>query len=144
MTYATIWGYKRHPEKIWELLRDFLQENDPKPNGSHFALTTLQKRGYLKEIITQNVDNLHQDSGSTQVIEFHGNLMNAKCMKCGKIAPLDKSMLNDPVFILPPKCLAPCGGNLKPNAILFGEGIPVEAHSAALAAVDACDLILVD
>lgn len=141
--YATIWGYRLYPHKIWELLRDFLTEHDPKPNDSHYALTKIQEKGRLNEIITQNVDNLHQDSGSGNVVEFHGNLMEAKCMGwwCGDITQLDRSMAKTMVD-LPPKCLK-CGANLKPNAILFGEGIPSKAHSLANCAVDKCDLLLV-
>lgn len=74
--YATIWGFWKHPEKIWELLHDFMRSSDPTPNAAHVALADLQKMGYLKSIVTQNVDNLHQDAGSTNVIEYHGSLLS--------------------------------------------------------------------
>ncbi|PFH35069.1 histone deacetylase SIR2 [Besnoitia besnoiti] len=141
--YATIWGFWRHPEKIWELLHDFMLTNDPQPNRAHVALTDLQKLGYLKAIVTQNVDNLHQDSGSTNVIEYHGSLLSATCTRCKKKLPLCKSMLQDESFmkVLPPKCS--CGGIFKPDAILFGEGIPSQAVRDANREVDKCDLLLV-
>lgn len=74
--YATIWGFWRHPDKIWELIYDFLNENDPEPNRGHRALARLEALGKLRSVVTQNVDNLHQDAGSKRVIEFHGNLMS--------------------------------------------------------------------
>lgn len=78
--YATIWGFWKHPEKIWELLHDFMRSSDPTPNPAHTALADLQKMGYLKSIVTQNVDNLHQDAGSTNVIEYHGSLLSVRCL----------------------------------------------------------------
>jgi len=143
MTYATIWGYKKAPHKIWELLRDFLQEQDPQPNRSHAALAKLEALGKLQAIITQNVDNLHQDAGSKKVIEFHGNLMEAVCFTCGRSFPLSKDMMTDPKFTacLPPKC--ECGGNMKPGAVLFGEGIPSDAYTRAFQEAKKCDLLLV-
>ncbi|EPR62320.1 histone deacetylase SIR2 [Toxoplasma gondii RUB] len=141
--YATIWGFWRYPHKIWELLLDFLRTNDPMPNAAHVALTDLQRLGYLKFIVTQNVDNLHQDSGSTNVIEYHGSLLSATCRQCGKKMRLSKSMLQDENFAkdLPPKCA--CGGIFKPDVILFGEGIPANAVRDANREVDKCDLLLV-
>ncbi|CBZ54167.1 putative NAD-dependent deacetylase [Neospora caninum Liverpool] len=141
--YATVWGFWRHPQKIWELLHDFMRSNDPVPNPAHIALTDLQRLGYLKSIVTQNVDNLHQDSGSTNVIEYHGSLLSATCRRCGEKLPLSKSMLQDDNFTkeLPPKCA--CGGIFKPDAILFGEGIPAHAVQNANREVDKCDLLLV-
>eukprot|EP01071_Lankesteria_metandrocarpae_P002654 Lankesteria_metandrocarpae@DN2461_c0_g1_i1.p1 len=144
MTYATIWGFNRHPEKIWELLRDFLQTSDPQPNPSHKALAALEEAGYLKCLITQNVDNLHQDAGSTDVIEFHGNLMKATCRKCSEEIQLTKLLFADREFTkhLPPKCKA-CGGIMKPNAVLFGEAIPAAASARANSEARKADLLLV-
>lgn len=142
-TYATIWGFWRHPEKIWELLRDFCRENDPEPNDSHRALYFLETMGKMKAIVTQNVDNLHQDAGSTNVIEYHGNLMKASCYRCGAQMELSKALLENTQFTrdLPPVCS--CGGVYKPNAVLFGEAIPYEARKAAQREVDRCDLLLI-
>eukprot|EP00921_Rhytidocystis_pertsovi_P016853 GHVQ01026530.1.p1 GENE.GHVQ01026530.1~~GHVQ01026530.1.p1 ORF type:complete len:264 (-),score=15.03 GHVQ01026530.1:1050-1841(-) len=136
-TYATIWGFWRHPEKIWELIRDFLQEHDPKPNDSHMALSEMEKMGFLQAIVTQNVDNLHQEAGSTKVVEFHGNLLSEPF-------PINKSLLKDESFNLqfPPKCRS-CGGNVKPDAVLFGESIPAVAVRESNALIRKCDLLLV-
>lgn len=74
--YATIWGFWRNPCKIWQLLHEFLNEHEPEPNLAHVALARLEALGIIRAIITQNVDNLHQDAGSRRVIEYHGNLMS--------------------------------------------------------------------
>lgn len=93
-------------------------------------------------MITQNVDNLHQDAGSADVIEFHGNLMVCRCKKCNsKYNTLDY-LFSDISF--PPHCNKEnCGGILKPEAVLFGEGIPSEANKRANKAAKECDLLMV-
>ncbi|XP_026193229.1 NAD-dependent protein deacylase Sir2A [Cyclospora cayetanensis] len=141
--YATIWGFWRNPSKIWQLLHEFLNEHEPEPNHAHVALARLEALGIVRSIITQNVDNLHQDAGSRRVIEFHGNLMNASCYRCGAKMQLTKQMARNPSFKkkLPPKCA--CGGYFKPDAILFGEGIPSQALREANLEADKCDLMLV-
>jgi hypothetical protein len=92
--------------------------------------------------VCASADNLHQDAGSTGVIEYHGSLMTAQCRRCkapgGPVLPLLSSSLG----AFPPKCTK-CGGPLKPSAILFGEAIPVDAAAAAAAAASACDVMLV-
>eukprot|EP00922_Rhytidocystis_sp_ex-Travisia-forbesii_P027319 GHVS01040040.1.p1 GENE.GHVS01040040.1~~GHVS01040040.1.p1 ORF type:complete len:265 (+),score=10.37 GHVS01040040.1:321-1115(+) len=142
--YATIWGFWRHPEKIWELIRDFLLVHDPQPNAGHVALARLEQLGCLQAIITQNVDNLHQDAGSTKVVEFHGNLLTARCYKCGATYPVNKELIKSSDFAksLPPKCTL-CGGNVKPDCILFGESIPSTALREASQLVKNCDVLLV-
>ncbi|KAL8440339.1 hypothetical protein Efla_000227 [Eimeria flavescens] len=141
--YATIWGFWRNPGNIWRLLHEFLNEQEPEPNRAHVALARLEALGFLKSIITQNVDNLHQEAGSRTVIEYHGNLMNASCYRCGAKMQLTKQIARDPSFKkkLPPKCT--CGGYFKPDAVLFGEGIPSAAIRAANKEADLCDLMLV-
>ncbi|KAL8434171.1 hypothetical protein ACSSS7_003353 [Eimeria intestinalis] len=141
--YATIWGFWRNPGNIWRLLHEFLNEHEPEPNRAHVALANLEALGIVKAVITQNVDNLHQDAGSQRVIEYHGNLMNASCYRCGAKMQLTKQMARDPSFRkkLPPKCT--CGGYFKPDAILFGEGIPSKAIREANKEADLCDLMLV-
>ncbi|KAL8450522.1 hypothetical protein Emag_003151 [Eimeria magna] len=141
--YATIWGFWRNPGNIWRLLHEFLNEHEPEPNRAHVALARLEALGIVKAVVTQNVDNLHQDAGSQRVIEYHGNLMNASCYRCGAKMQLTKQMARDPSFKkkLPPKCT--CGGYFKPDAILFGEGIPSKAIREANREADLCDLMLV-
>jgi len=140
--YSSIAGYIRHPEKIWELIRDFIQTSNPEPNPSHTALAELERLGLLKSIITQNVDRLHQEAGSKTVIEYHGNLFEASCWKCNKPAKTGVKDLIKAAETLPPRCLD-CNGPLKPSAVLFGEAIPGEAIQRADLEAKKCDLMLV-
>ncbi|KAF8820814.1 histone deacetylase SIR2 [Cardiosporidium cionae] len=173
VTYATIWGFWRNPEKIWELLVDVMQEMDPLPNDSHYAMAALERLGVLKSIITQNVDNLHQEAGSKCVVEYHGNLMKslarvffvastisfiaterairglprydnqAKCTSCGKTMDLSKELLRDPHFTASLPPMCLCGYPMKPTAVLFGERVPRCVCTRAAKEVQKCDLLLV-
>ena len=86
-----------------------------KPNVGHEIIAKWERDGYVKGIITQNVDRLHQQAGSVSVAELHGSLEPVRCHGCGKIAPKDD-------FIGGKKC--PCGGRLRPGVVLFGEMLP--------------------
>ncbi len=114
------------------------------PNNGHFAVARLVKRGKVGVVITQNVDNLHQNSGiaDDQVIELHGNAGYAKCLGCGQrreLAELKGPFLERGVV---PSCDA-CGGIVKTATISFGQPMPAEAMARAEAAALACDLFLV-
>jgi NAD-dependent deacetylase len=96
-----------------------------------------ERRGYLKLLITQNIDNLHFDAGSRDVVEFHGNSRTLACMSCGGRVGAESRLLES----LPPRC--PCGGIYKPDFIFFGEGIPPAALSASEHAALETDVMLV-
>lgn len=95
--------------------------------------------GVISCVVTQNVDGLHQAAGSEGVVEFHGDLLTARCSRCGAPAGSSRALLSGP---LPPLC-ATCGGFVKPSATLFGESLPPGAVAAALSAVNKCDVLLV-
>lgn len=135
--YAHIDTFSTHPEKPWLMVREFNLVATAKPNPGHLALTALQRMGFLHEIITQNVDNLHQEAGSTGVIEFHGNLRRALCLSCGKYYGFKELDLS----VLPPRCA--CRGVLKPDAVFFGEPIPEKAYREADRASRASTLMVV-
>lgn len=140
MDVATIWGFKRKPEAIWDMIRDVSLRIDPKPNPSHDALVELEKMGKLDTVVTQNIDNLHQEAGNSNVVEFHGNIRDAVCLKCGYKEPVPREKMREAGFY--PTCYK-CDMILKPMAVLFGEGIPSNASAAATKAVSQCDLLLV-
>lgn len=144
MDCASALGYWRRPHKLWQLIRD-VANTSPEPNAAHIALKELEEIGVLKAIVTQNVDGLHQEAGSKEVVEFHGSLMQATCQRCGASTRLSKQLLLDSKFMatLPPACTRCKTGSLKPDATLFGESCPPAAVRAAQQHVDACDLLLV-
>ncbi len=138
MEYAHIESFLTNPAKVWKLLRE-LEDIIAKarPNPAHLALAALEKMGRLQGIITQNVDNLHQEAGSRHVIEFHGNARRFVCLRCGR--SFDPKTLD--FSQLPLYC--PCEGLIKPDIVFFGEEIPVAANQAAFELAEACDLMLV-
>jgi len=123
-------------EKIKEIFYDYMQ--NVKPNDAHYFLADLEKEHMLEAVITQNIDNLHQEAGSKNVIEFHGTAKNLVCMNCFKKYDKDEIDLND----LPPAC-PKCWGLLKPNFVFFKEPIPKKALEKSLELAQECDLMLV-
>jgi NAD-dependent deacetylase len=116
--------FQRNPEEPWKVIKDIFYDFFGKadPNPGHLALAGLEEAGILKGIITQNIDNLHQEAGSRDVIEFHGTSRRLTCLSCSITRDFKPGMLSD----LPPRC-PDCGGLLKPDFIFFGEGIPPAA-----------------
>ena len=124
MVYAHIDMFRLHPEKSWEMLAGMLElTGTAKPNAAHFALARLEELGFLKAVITQNVDNLHQEAGSKKVIEFHGNDKHLECLDCGRIYDTSEFQITKKT---PPVCKK-CTSILKPTVVFFGENIPVKA-----------------
>lgn len=114
-----------------------------RPNAAHKALVKLERRGHLTGIITQNIDNLHQRAGSRSVAEIHGSIMECTCTRCQILFPVD--VLVEKALVkkeIPPRC-DECGGLLKPNVVLFGEGLPPAAVDRAERWVRECDVFLV-
>lgn len=100
-----------------------------RPNKAHYVLARLQASGLLSRVITQNVDSLHQKAGSTGVLELHGHLRSATCMKCGN--RIDWDSLVEAVLAgqIPARC-AKCRGVYKPDAVFFGDNLPADFESA--------------
>ena len=136
--YGHIDSFRANPAKVWKLLMemDALAER-VNPNEAHLALGELERLGVIKMVITQNVDSLHQRGGSCNVVEFHGNFRQMHCDNCLK------PFLRQDVSLerIPPLCS--CGGPIRPDVIMFGEGIPPQAYARAFDAAQRCDLMLV-
>jgi NAD-dependent deacetylase len=128
------------PDKSWEVVREIFYSFFGKvdPNEAHLVLADWENRGLVKALITQNIDNLHQQSGSKEVFEFHGNAMRLLCVVCGAYVSIEEANLS----LLPPRCKG-CTGLLKPDFIFFGEGIPQLAYSKSVEAASQCDLMLI-
>ncbi len=112
--------------------------NRARPNPGHHALAEMERIGVLKHVITQNVDNLHREAGSTEITEIHGNRTMLRCVACGRREP-GRPFSDDEV---PPLCPA-CGGVIKSDTVMFGEPIPVEALVTCEQQARRSDLVLV-
>jgi NAD-dependent deacetylase len=113
-----------------------------RPNAAHLALAELEELGLLDAVITQNIDNLHQAAGSTHVLELHGHLREAVCIKCQRTVPAEGMLSEYMVSGQVPYCEA-CGGALKPVAVFMGEPLPAGVFSDAERETKACDVMLV-
>ncbi|MBW1731239.1 MAG: NAD-dependent deacylase [Deltaproteobacteria bacterium] len=135
--YATIEAFQADPEKVWQMLRDMEEVvASAKPNKAHIGLGELEKMGYLHYIITQNIDNLHQEGGSKNVIEYHGNSSTLSCIWCGKRYKTEEKRDE-----FPPKC--ECKKILKPDVVFFGEPIPAEALNRSFQLASSAEALLV-
>jgi NAD-dependent deacetylase len=140
MVYAHIEMFRRHPEKSWEMLAEMQNlTGTAKPNAAHFALARLEEIGYLKAIITQNVDNLHQEAGSKKVIEFHGNDKHLECLDCGRVYEAAEFQITKKTLPVCKKCLS----ILKPTVVFFGEAIPHAALMESMMLADKADVVMV-
>ena len=138
--YAHIVSFIKNPDKSWIMLKEMGEQIfQASPNQAHTSLTQLQQVGKLQCIITQNVDNLHQEAGSKNVIEFHGNYKTLSCISCQKQYPFEKERLDT----IPPVPRCTCHNVLKPNVVLFGEVPPEQALIQSEKAAQECDLMLV-
>jgi len=136
--YATIEAFRRDPEKVWVLLGEMHRViGDAGPNPAHQALADLETMGFLQAVITQNIDSLHQKAGNKNVIEFHGSDRNLVCLDCGRRYESNEKIKQG----MPPRC--DCGPVLKPDLVLFGEGIPPEVLTGSFMEAESCDCMLV-
>jgi NAD-dependent deacetylase len=132
---ATFDAFMANPQLVWEWYeyrRTIIEEI--KPNPGHSALVDFQNHFEKFDLITQNVDGLHHQVGSKNVIELHGNIKRNKCIRCGK----KYESLEGTIEGIPPKC--PCGGNIRPDVVWFGEMLPQDAIHYAFEASSKCDL----
>ncbi len=132
--------FKANPQRSWKVIKEIFYDyfDHSKPNEAHLSLARLERQGFLKQLITQNIDNLHQLSGSQQVVEFHGSSHSLVCLDCGKhFKPAEISL-----EVLPVRCDA-CSGLLKPDFIFFGEDIPRQAYLDSVDAARKSDLLLI-
>jgi NAD-dependent deacetylase len=140
--YANIDYFREDPTYYWRFFKEvrYPMLKPAKPNKAHQVLAELEKKGVLFQVITQNIDGLHQIAGQTNVCELHGNTRQIVCLDCAKTFPMEEiyARLDNE---MPPKC--GCGGLLKPDVVLFGESLPQEALTKAWQAAGLCDTFLV-
>ena len=148
MKYASIDAFLQDPAAYWKRAADpdglGSKILDAEPSISHKALYELEKMGYLKAVITQNIDNLHQKAGNSEVIELHGTIFTTHCMNCGAKYPRKDVIEWVKSGELPPKCKKEgCNGIIKSDTILFGEPLPRDALNRAIELSRRCDCMLV-
>lgn len=129
--------FMSRPAEFYEFYREKMICLDAKPNKAHIALAKLEKDGKLKAVVTQNIDGLHQAAGSKKVYELHGSVMRNYCMKCRKA--YDISIVTETQGI--PRCK--CGGIIKPDVVLYEEGLDDKTVTGAVKAISKADVIII-
>ncbi len=129
--------YVRNTEEFYRFYKDKMLYLDAKPNKAHLKLAEWEKNGKLKAVITQNIDGLHQAAGSRKVYELHGSVLRNYCTKCGKFFSAQYILESDGV----PKC--ECGGIIKPDVVLYEEGLDNEVMRNAISAIANADVLII-
>jgi NAD-dependent deacetylase len=143
MEIATFQAFRHHPVEFFNWIRPLAQRMfQAQPNAAHIALVELKAAGWVKSIITQNIDGLQQRAGAADVIELHGDIYTGTCVNCYALYPSAQFYADFIDRACVPHC-PECGGVIKPNVILFGEALPVRALMAAKRAVAECDVLLI-
>ena len=130
--------FMKYPEEFFRFYKDKLIYPDAKPNAAHIALAKLEEMGKLKAVVTQNIDGLHQAAGSKNVFELHGSVLRNYCMDC--------NAFYDEKFILAsegiPTC-PKCGGKVKPDVVLYEEGLDESTIQGSIAAISQADTLII-
>ncbi len=129
--------YRRNPEEFYRFYRAKMLCPGAKPNAAHLKLAEWEKAGKLKAVITQNIDGLHQVAGSKVVLELHGSVLRNYCEKCGKFYGEDYILHTQGV----PTC--DCGGNIKPDVVLYEEGLDENTLRDAIHYISQADVLIV-
>jgi NAD-dependent deacetylase len=131
--------FEANPEEFYRFYKDRMLLLDKKPNACHTYLAKLEQTGKLSAVVTQNIDGLHQLAGSKKVYELHGSIHRNSCTQCGKTFTGEE--IRDSKELVPhcPKC----GAIIKPDVVLYGEGLNEQIVTNALVAISQADLLIV-
>lgn len=129
--------YVKKPEEFFRFYRDKMICLDAKPNAAHIALAKLEEAEKLTAVVTQNIDGLHQAAGSKKVYELHGSVLRNYCEKCHKFYDISAITESEGV----PKC--ECGGRIKPDVVLYEEGLDQSTISGAVRAISEADMLII-
>lgn len=130
--------YVHYPEEFFDFYKHHLIYPDAQPNDCHLALAKLEEMGKLRAVVTQNIDGLHQAAGSRRVYELHGSVHRNYCTECGRFYPVEKVYQAEGV----PHCDI-CGEIIKPDVVLYEEGLNQETLSGAVNAIIAADMLII-
>ncbi|MBQ3884930.1 MAG: NAD-dependent protein deacylase [Ruminococcus sp.] len=129
--------FMKKTEEFYRFYRAKMICTDAKPNKAHIKLAELEAEGKLTAVVTQNIDGLHQAAGSKKVYELHGSVLRNYCMKCGKFHGIDAVINSEGV----PKC--ECGGTIKPDVVLYEEGLSDEVIYGSIEALATADTLII-
>ena len=129
--------FERHTEEFFRFYRDKMLALDKKPNKAHLKLAELERAGKLLAVVTQNIDGLHQAAGSRKVYELHGSVLRNHCRKCRKF--FTAQFIKDSAGV--PTC--DCGGVIKPDVVLYEEGLDDSTVNGALSAIMQADTLII-
>lgn len=129
--------YIKKPEEFFRFYRDKMLFTDAEPNAAHKALAKLEEKGKLTAVVTQNIDGLHQSAGSRKVLELHGSVLRNYCEKCNKFYGIDAITASSGV----PAC--ECGGRIKPDVVLYEEGLDQNTLSESVRAISEADMLII-
>ena len=130
--------YETHTEEFYDFYRAKMLALDAQPNAAHRKLAEWERQGKLKAVITQNIDGLHQAAGSRTVYELHGSTLRNYCVKCGAFYDVDFIANSTGV----PRC-PKCGGIIKPDVVLYEEGLDEQVLSGAVSAIRRADTLII-
>lgn len=133
---ASVDGFMNNPERVWEWYQHRRQVlNDAKPNPGHYAIAKMQELFPKVDLITQNVDRLHQQAGAKEVVELHGNIITNRCFNCSTPF-LEEIDIHSKEL---PKCKK-CDGKIRPDVVWFGEMLPADAITKAQEVSEMCEI----
>ncbi|MBR2704370.1 MAG: NAD-dependent protein deacylase [Clostridia bacterium] len=122
---------------FYDFYRDKMNSLKYEPNTTHIKLAEMEKEGKLKAVVTQNIDGLHQKAGSKNVFELHGSVLRNYCMKCKKFYDAEYIFNSNDI----PKC--ECGGIVKPDVVLYEEGLNEDTIEGAISAIENADMLII-
>ncbi len=129
--------FVQYTEAFFEFYKEKMMILDAQPNPAHCRLAELEKEGKLTAVVTQNIDGLHQAAGSRKVYELHGSIHRNYCMECGR--SYDAEYVKEAEGV--PRC--ECGGIIKPDVVLYEEGLDPKTIQGAVEAIDAADTLII-
>lgn len=129
--------YVKNTEEFYRFYKDKMLYLDAKPNAAHLKLAQWEREGKLKAVVTQNIDGLHQNAGNKYVYELHGSVLRNYCTRCGKFYDAEYIVHSDGV----PKC--ECGGVIKPDVVLYEEGLDQNVLRDSINAISNADVLIV-
>lgn len=129
--------YTYHKEEFYRFYREKMLCTSAKPNKAHLKLAELERKGKLSAVVTQNIDGLHQSAGSKTVYELHGSVHRNYCERCKKPYGIDAILESVGV----PKCT--CGGDIKPDVVLYEEGLDDATVKGAVRAISDADTLII-